>query len=436
MGAWTCDRKIVAKEQQEDGPGFVPMGLPSSNGHLNAGDVFQNALRYGKYNNAATDAGKEEFRKYIPAWNLTLQNALDVKDIYTEKNLPRVRVFDNGTCYERLHAECKVLCDLDLADFPLDFQLLEFVVSLDVSTEYATFANYDRSADGLDGFEYIYKDSTVNNKGGFVAQEWHLANSRRRNVKTPTSLENAYNFGVVAHGKNSNQGNESKYSRITIQIPLQRDPSYYVNTIFLPLLIVTGSAFFAFSITETNMDKDKVKDLNMGNFLTYLSTLLLTIIGLKWNVSEKLPKTRKPSFLMYLFSLSYAFIAWTMFVGIACEWRVIDINQAFSLVFILFMCIVSYAVGKYWCCAKRRREAGEAEAGGVFFQRLVDGKLRSIHDTREAKDGKFLYDPWQFSQGNWSGFYHIVDAVCSLKPVVGLQIGVIGWACFVLYCAW
>lgn len=457
MGAWTVDRKQVQKEDKEERSraggvsGYVPMSQSVENGRVFAADVFQNALRYGKFDNAPTEAGQDLFRTRRPVWHLNLQNAQDVKDIYAEKSLPRVRVFDDGTCYERLHAECKVLCDLDLTDFPLDFQLLEFVVSLDVTTDYATFDTAhasDQLDKSLDGYQYIYKDSTVNNKDGMVASEWHLANSmKRRTLPNPAFPEDAFKTGVVAHGEKSETTGDSPYSRINPDSVAARPFLLCQHHLLAPAHCDGQRLFRLFHHRRhQGQGRRRVQEPQHGQLphlpLDAASDHHRPQVERFGEAAQDAQPVVSHVHVLPLLRLHRLDHARGYRRRVAAHYH----RHSFSLVFLFFASLCTYAVGKYWCCAKRRREVGREDEGGVFFQRLVDGQLRSIHDTVQVRvpdadrpggskePPLYKYDPWQFN-GNHSWFYHLVDAVASCS-IAGLRVGIMGYVGSVLYLAW
>lgn len=236
------------------------------------------------------------FGEIRPVWHLNLQNAKDVKYIYREKQMPTVRCYPNGGgSFERQHIHCTVINNLKLEEFPFDTQNFELTVSLDVSTALARFAQPDPNKETceLDGDTNISKDSASEKM--LDETEWHSATSRK-------TRKGEWVFGAVAHCEHVNEKvGVDGYSRIKIQIPVQRNPSSHFYTLMVPLFIVTTSAFYAFYIPQ--------KDI--GDRLSYLSTLLLTVFAFKWSAAEKLPKTKKISFIMELFQ-----VRWRRFSGV------------------------------------------------------------------------------------------------------------------------
>jgi len=330
LGAWTGDTAFWSNELN---------GAP-----FRVQEIFQKQF--------SSKSDCFDVKQKLPPWHLTLQNAMDVTWVYKEQKLPTLRhATRNGEehAFERQHVECKVLVDLDLTDFPLDLQFLELVVSLDVDNSVAYFAKASEKNDkALDGYDDIYIDST-RKQSGRIAGEWHMATSRPPQ-RDDADLGDArkWRFDVVAHAEPDKT--TYSYSRIRISIPIQRDPSYYVTTMMIPLWIVTTSSFFALVVEKSYLsalvslqEKKNDDELGIGEVLQYLSTLLLTVIAFKWSVSEKLPKARRPSFLIRLFTFSYFFIVLTMLMAILCH--IYDMPRRAGVAVNLAVYIAIH----YWC---------------------------------------------------------------------------------------
>jgi len=81
------------------------------------------------------------------------------------------------------------------------------------------------------------------------------------------------------------------YSTVLIEVNIKRNPQHYVWGVFVPLsLIMVSSLLIFFSEKPINDDQ-----------LEYLSTLLLSIIAVRWSMSDKMPKIPYLSWMDYFF---------------------------------------------------------------------------------------------------------------------------------------
>lgn len=349
----------------------------------------------------------EEYRTLRPMWHLNLQNAKDVEYVYRQKGMPTVRAFDDKRWFERQHVHCRVVDNMDLESFPFDTQRLKLTISLDVSTKIAYFVTGPKDQ----SFIEIVKDPGSDKL--LDETEWHSACS--------ILGSNGYKFKSVAFGEINSLDPDyqctrgAEYSRITVTIPVQRNPTSYIYICCLPLLLVTIVAMFSFAYSNAN-GNDGVEKLN------FAATLILAVFGFKGSASEKLPKTRNPCFLMWTYIMGYSFILAVMAVEPVCLYLAhFGFGSHVALAKVVIFC--SYFVGLTFI-AHRYYDLSTARRRDPFFQRLNNvstlcykkGEAFSIHDaefqldekgnrmsTGTGTDKAFLFRPcWGF---RW-WFYH------------------------------
>lgn len=255
------------------------------------------------FQNCYQDPRAEEFfdGSQRPPWTLTFVNAEEVKYVYLEKNLPTIRKFDDGSFFERQHVQCYISQSLDLRMFPFDRQVLEIKISLDVNVNIAKFQDdpkkLDISVDKGGEWKHILKQTEW-----FVSDDKPEISILDREVSSGELVETKENLTTI-------QG-ANRYSTVVIRIKVRRNWAYYVNGMIIPLGVIFLSAFFVFF---HNGDKEGEKQ-SISEHMSYLSTLLLAIIAVRWSFSEKMPKVPYLCLMDQLFAVATLSVFLTMMV--------------------------------------------------------------------------------------------------------------------------
>lgn len=387
---------------------------------------------------------KDENRTMRPMWHIALQNAKDVEYCYRKKGMPTVRAFDDKRWFERQHVHCRVVDNMDLESFPFDTQRLKLTISLDVSTKVAHFV--PGPAD--QSFIEIVKDPGSDKL--LDETEWHSACSIR-------GSNGDYKFKSVAFGEINSLDPDyqctrgDQYSRITLTIPVQRNPTSYIFISCLPLLLITIVALFSFAFNKGN---DEVEKLN------FAATLILAVFGFKGSASEKLPKTRNPCFLMCTYIMGYSFILAVMAVEPVCKYLAHfgfgeHVHLAKFATFCSYFVGLTFIAHRYYALSTQRRR-------DPFFQRLCNvdtlwykkGQAISIHDAEPLLDADgahtcqgtgnnkvFFYRPcWGFRWWFYHGLRVLFLPLCGPVPLVGpflcLMYAFLGLFIYYLYVVW
>ena len=236
-----------------------------------------------------------------PCWHMCLLNSSEQTFVYASRNLPTLRNFDDGTYYERQHVQCRLSQQMHLHAFPFDSQVLCIRLSLDVSSRNAVFDESKIDVDVDTSFLFVQK------------AEWEF------DINSMYFVMEQQEFGE----------RRDQYPRFSLYIPIKRNPKIYILNIILPLFIVTVSTYFAFDMPQ----------VNVGERLCYLSTLMLTVFALKWSCFEKLPKISYFCFLDWLLATSYLYVFACMAVCVSGHGS--NVKRSMTLYYALCIAVLS-----------------------------------------------------------------------------------------------
>ena len=178
-------------------------------------------------------------------------------------NLPTLRNFGDGTYYERQHVQCRLSQQMHLHAFPFDSQVLCICLSLDVPSRYAVYDESKIDVDVDTSFLFVQK------------AEWEF------DINSMYFVVEQQVFG-------------ERHDRLSLYIPIKRNPKIYILTIILPLYIVAVSTYFVFDMPQEHVDAR----------LCYL----LSVLALKYSCFEKFPRVSNYCFMDCLLATSYLYV--------------------------------------------------------------------------------------------------------------------------------
>ena len=138
----------------------------------------------------------------------------------------------------------------------------------------------------------------------------------------------------------SGSTNWNAYNIVVIELTMTRNWHHYFVTVLLPLIIIVCSAF----LTLFFDDRNEGIVAKPHEVLSYLGSLLLSLIAVRWSFSEKMPKIPYLCCLDYCFILSYSAIFMLM---ASCVQRVELGGVILFALFALFRLKVFYDKTKY-----------------------------------------------------------------------------------------
>jgi len=297
---------------------FVDIWLCAYTSDVNsATEAFQNCYQHEKH--------EEYFNgKQRPPWTLTFLNAEDARYIYMEKNLPTVRKFDDGTFFERQHVQGYISQSLDLRYFPFDSQVLEIKISLDVCVNVAKFIEDKMS---------ISVDKDGNWKKVMGLTEWNILEKPTIQVfdRDVSSGEE-----VLPQDHLTQRQGANRYSTVVIRIKVSRNSSYYVNGMIIPLFVIIVASLLVFFM---------YKQGEIDEHMSYLSTLLLAIIAVRWSFIEKMPKVPYLCFMDQLFLIATLLVLCIMIMLVCLQ------TEVTSSMILAFKNGIHYVIGGNICVA-------------------------------------------------------------------------------------
>lgn len=241
------------------------------------------------------DPGKKNmFTGSQPKWTITFQNVQDLVHLYKIKQLPEAREVD-GRHLMRYHVQGTFSSVFDLRWFPFDRQVLKMKISLDIASKIARFGKVE-----------VPKDDTFFDI---------LSNSEWISVGLPEQETEERNASACGSGAGLS------YDAVTVIQKIKRNPSHFVMTAFFPLIIIMACSFLMIhpgAILDLMLGRSDGK-LEMDK-LSYLSTMLLSVIALRFSFVDKMPRIPYLSLFDVVFMTSY----WILFnmMCVAAEQRI------------------------------------------------------------------------------------------------------------------
>jgi len=204
-------------------------------------------------------------------WNMVILKLKKGFSIDKEKKFVRVQMKIASTCVELF----------ELEHFPFDEQDLSIHIHERSGIHKWRFAPETRGKNAKNALPWI---NII--KRHFVAPEWKFR-SALAEISTTS-------------GVNSKGG--KKYSTLIIRLKMLRQWKSYKN-IFWPMMILTALSMFVFAIDVSNI----------ADRLSYLVTLLLTVVAFQNSVQDQLPDLPMLTILDKFVMLSFGFISSVMF---------------------------------------------------------------------------------------------------------------------------
>jgi len=233
-------------------------------------------------------------------WNMVILKLKKGFSIDKEKKFVRVQMKIASTCVELF----------ELEHFPFDEQDLSIHIHERSGIHKWRFAPETRGKkckkNALPWINII--------KRHFVAPEWKFR-SALAEISTTS-------------GVNSKGG--KKYSTLIIRLKMLRQWKSYKN-IFWPMMILTALSMFVFAIDVSNI----------ADRLSYLVTLLLTVVAFQNSVQDQLPDLPMLTILDKFILYSFAFIALVMFQTVTLTINHYD-NTYDRVALILFIFCLDY----------------------------------------------------------------------------------------------
>lgn len=276
-------------------------------------NAFQNS--YGTDDPSIFPKGDDFCHK--PKWTLNFMNSEELEYAYLTTNQPTVRYYaDEEKFYVRQVVQGYIHQSFDLEDFPFDKQVLQIRVSLDVNARVARFEEKSTKIE-FDKMG-LYKKIIENT-------EWEVTDDPYCHIieqNIITGKLDVVNAGDDNH--HSEKTLKNIYSHVEIRIPVQRRAGYYVIGMIVPLALISIAAeFICLGFAGKNPE---VEDQ-----LSYLATLLLAAMTVRWTCIEKMPKITYVCFLDKIFLGSIFHLFFLMLVVAVKEPYLKDILPSLSM---------------------------------------------------------------------------------------------------------
>jgi hypothetical protein len=266
-----------------------------------ATQAFQLSFEDGNFEeNFPHFGGSGDVKAKLPRWDLQVRNGHNLTYVYQETNRPTLRYYKNEDAYyRRQRIQGYFQQTFDLTYFPFDVQNLKIQMSLDISNKYASFL-----------------DNNYNIPDPAVKVEFHEISEQIMNGTEWKIVEKGWEIVDV-----------SGYSEAVINIKVKRKPGFYCIGILLPLFLIHVAAWFVcFTGDFTTQPSEN---------LSYLGTLLLAVLTVRWTIIEKLPKMNYVCLIDKIFLVATFHIFSLMFLVTFRNFRIEKFNDVCIVAVIL-----------------------------------------------------------------------------------------------------
>ena len=267
----------------------------------------------------ATPADKQNFQtsksSYTPSYvpNLVFQNSktVDITQVPLESGSPFS--IQNDKNFVRLKVVGSFLNHFDVARFPFDVQRLRMNIS--ISFKNAEEVQFVFEKEGSDVLYVLTENNAI--------ADWSI-------------------FGCDFESKIGSDG----FSSLNVIIGIRRLSTYVVWKHFFPCILITFASFLNFYL-DAHSDR-----------MSYLVTLMLTLVAFQFAVTDMLPFNPAPTFTDFIFMTSFGFVALLLFrAGMAPDSENYNSDIFFYAACVLFagFCLFYALVGTYFFFNNNRR---------------------------------------------------------------------------------
>ncbi len=267
----------------------------------------------------ATPADKQSFQmsksSYTPSYvpNLVFQNSktVDITQVPLESGSPFS--IQNDKNFVRLKVVGSFLNHFDVARFPFDVQRL--CMNISISFKNAEEVQFVFEKEGADVLYVLTENNAI--------ADWSI-------------------FGCDFESKIGSDG----FSSLNVVIGIRRLSTYVVWKHFFPCVLITFASFLNFYL-EAHSDR-----------MSYLVTLMLTLVAFQFAVTDMLPFNPAPTFTDFIFMTSFGFVALLLFrAGMAPDSANYNSDIFFYSACVLFagFCLFYTLIATYFFFNNNRR---------------------------------------------------------------------------------